>query len=490
MYLTITSTAPSASDLGFLLHKHPDRAQQFAMSAGTAHVVYPEATSERCTVALILEVDPVALVRRGRHGGDAFALSQYVNDRPYAASSMLAVALGKVFRTAMSGTCTARPELVRFPLPLDIHLPSLPSVGGAAMVHDLFEPLGWSVRADAIALDDTVPRWGSSRYVDVHLHGDVVLAAALSHLYVLLPVLDNAKHYWVSSDEVDKLVRAGRGWLNGHPHGDLIMRRYLAHQHEYVASAVARLAEADDLPVAALDDAVDNEPAGGVHGGDTAGAMDTVAGRPLAAARRQSVAAELRAAGAARVLDLGCGEGALVRDLICDASFTEVAGSDVSPRALQVAERRLNLARMPDTQRARLRLFQASLTYRDERLSGYDAIVLMEVIEHLDPERLPALEHTIFGAARPATVVMTTPNAEYNVRYERLTAGTMRHRDHRFEWSRAQFRDWAEGVCSRMGYGVRFEPVGGVDPEVGPPTQLAVFSRLASAATADRTVAS
>ncbi|NDL60001.1 3' terminal RNA ribose 2'-O-methyltransferase Hen1 [Phytoactinopolyspora mesophila] len=464
MYVTITSTAESATDLGYLLHKHPDRAQQFTVSTGVVHVFYPEATPERCTVALVLEVDPIGLVRGRRHGGDAFALSQYVNDRPYAASSMLAVALGKVFRTAMAGKCAARPDLVDLPLPLEIHVPALPSVGGAAMVADLFEPLGWSVEASPIPLDETMPAWGDSRYLDLRLRGTVVLAQALSHLYVLLPVLDDAKHYWVSSDEVDKLIRSGSGWLAGHPRRELITRRFLVNQRELVSAAVARLAEADDLPPEALDNAVD---------GDSR-TDDTV---PLVVLRRQAVLEALHTVGAARVVDLGCGEGALLRDLIEDARFSEILGVDVSPRALQVAERRLNLDRMPDSQRARLRLLQSSLTYRDQRLAGYDAIVLMEVIEHLDPARLPALEKTVFTHARPGTVVVTTPNAEHNVRYEGLRAGTMRHRDHRFEWTRAEFAGWAEGVCASSGYHVRFVPIGDDDPEVGPPTQMAVFSR-------------
>lgn len=465
MYLTITSTAAPATDLGYLLHKHPDRVQQFDISAGVAHVFYPEATDERCTVALLLEIDPIALVRGRRYGGDAFALSQYVNDRPYAASSMLAVALAKVFRTAMAAKCDARPHLVDQPLPLEIRLPALPSAGGAPMVRQLFEPLGWSVEATPIPLDETVPEWGDSRYVRARLRGTVVLAQALSHLYVLLPVLDNAKHYWVSSDEVDKLVRAGGGWLADHPERELITRRYLAHQRELVATATARLAEVDDLPPEALDNAVDD---------NEEKACDAL---PLVARRRHAVLDALRQEGAASVVDLGCGEGALLRELIQDSRFSDVLGVDVSPRALEVAERRLNLSRMPDSQRARLRLIQASLTYRDERLAGYDAAVLMEVIEHLDPQRLPALENTVFAQARPRTVIVTTPNVEHNVRYERLAAGTMRHRDHRFEWTRAEFTAWATSVCDRTGYVVRFLPIGDDDPEVGPPTQLAVFSR-------------
>jgi 3' terminal RNA ribose 2'-O-methyltransferase Hen1 len=465
VYLTLTSTGPDASALGYLLHKHPDRVQEFPVSAGTVTVFYPEANDARCTVALLLEIDPIALVRgrRGARGqAAAFALGQYVNDRPYAGSSMLAVALGKVFRTALAGRCDARPELVDRSLPLEVRIPVLPTSGGPDLVRDLFGPLGWEVDAEAIALDQTMPGWGDSRYVDLRLRGDLVLADALSHLYVLMPVLDAGKHYWVSAEEVDKLVRAAGSWLPTHPARELITSRYLAHQRDLVATATARLAEVDDLPPGAFDEAVPEPSA--------------VVSRPLVALRKEAVLATLHAAGAARVADLGCGEGALLRELIRDPAFTDVLGADVSSRALALAERRLDLARMPDQQRDRLTLLQSSLTYRDARLRGYDAGVLMEVVEHLDPERLPALEDTVFTFARPRTVVVTTPNAEHNVRYPDLAAGGVRHHDHRFEWTREQFGQWARGVAERTGYDVGFQPVGDDDPVVGPPTQLAVFS--------------
>ena len=439
--------------------------QSFEVSAGRAYVFYPEAAAGRCTAALLLEVDPVALVR-GRHpaGADAFSLAHYVNDRPCAASSLLAVALSRVFRTAMAGRCDARPRLAAQPLPLEIHVPALPCRGGVAVATRLFAPLGWSVQARPVPLDAQVPRWGDSRFLDLRLRGEVRLAEALNHLYVLLPVLDDAKHYWVAPDEVDKLVRAGEGWLHTHPERDLIVNRYLAHQRALAASAVGRLAEIDDTEPAVLDDAVpaDDGPA---------------PTRPLRAQRAQAVLTVLRDAGAARVLDLGCGEGALIRELISDPRFSEVVGVDVSPRALQIAARRLRLDQRPERQRDRVRLFQSSLTYRDDRLTGFDAAVLMEVIEHVDPPRLGALERTVFAHARPGTVVVTTPNAEHNVRFADLPAGAMRHHDHRFEWSRAQFRAWAEAVAAAHGYGVRLASVGIDDPDVGPPTQLAVFTR-------------
>ena len=486
VYLTITSTADCATDLGFLLHKHPGRAQSFEVSAGKAHVFYPEATEHRCTAALLLEVDPIALVRGRRFGGDTFSLGQYVNDRPYAASSMLAVALGKVFRTAMAGRCEARPDLPALALPLEIHVPSLPSVGGRDLVRRFFEPLGWAVEVTSIPLDLTIPAWGDSEYVDLRLRGTMPLSQALAHLYVLLPVLDNAKHYWVSNDEVDKLVRAGSGWLHEHPERDLIVRRYLKHQKDLVLSAVGRLAEIDDALPESLDNAVaDSEN----HGSDA----DAEAGKdtqseqrpmPLVEHRRMAVTEELKREGASRVVDLGCGEGTLLRALLKDSSFQEILGVDVSHKALELAERRLQLDRLPDTQRARLTLLQSSLTYRDERFAGFDAVVLMEVIEHVDLPRLPSLERTVFAQARPKTVIVTTPNAEHNVRYEFLAAGTMRHRDHRFEWTRAEFAGWANRIADHHGYTVRFRSIGEDDPEVGPPTQMAVFTRTDSHAKA------
>ncbi|WP_335939229.1 3' terminal RNA ribose 2'-O-methyltransferase Hen1 [Streptomyces sp. PTD5-9] len=477
MFLTISTTGDlerPATDLGFLLHKHPDKAQAFSTSHGTAHVFYPEASAERCTAALLLEVDPVALVRRGRgkgtDGAPDAALAQYVNDRPYAASSLLSVAMSTVFKSALRGVCQARPERARTPLPLRIVVPALPARGGPELVRRLFGPLGWrSLEAVAVPLDERFPEWGDSRYVRLVLEGEMRLADALRQLYVLLPVLDDAKHYWVAPDEVDKLLRAGEGWLAAHPEQKLITQRYLSRRRSLTLQAarrleLVRLAESDDLDVEHVDNAVDET-------------VDTEERPvPLAEQRRTAILDALRAAGARRVLDLGCGQGQLVQALLKDVRFTEIVGVDVSVRALTIAARRLKTARMGERQAARVTLQQGSLTYTDKRLQGYDAAVLSEVVEHLDPPRLPALEYAVFGSARPRTVLVTTPNAEYNVRWETLPAGHMRHGDHRFEWTRAEFRDWARGVAGRHGYGVEFLPVGPDDPEVGPPTQMAVFT--------------
>ena len=458
MLLTITTTLDPATDLGYLLHKNPARAQTFQLGVGAAHVFYPQATDDRCTAALLLEVDPVGLVRgRKKSPQEAVTLGQYVNDRPYAASSMLSVALKGVFGTALTGRCAARPELAAGPIPLELHLPAVPCRGGAGLALRIFEPLGWTVAATPIPLDPQLPQWGDSRYLDLRLSGTLRLADALNHVYVLLAVLDDAKHYWVSTDEVDKLIRAGGTWLAAHPEKTLIARRYLAHKRELAATALERLADVDDTEPEQLEN-VDEQPA-----------------LPLAVQRRETVRAALHETNARTVGDLGCGEGALLTDLAVDRQFTRLLGTDVSARSLSIAARRLRrrLEHEPD----RVELFQSSLVYRDDRLTGLDAAVLMEVVEHVDPPRLAALARCVFGYAAPRTVLVTTPNVEHNVRYAGLPAGGLRHRDHRFEWTRAEFANWAANVCATHGYTVEHRPIGPVDPDVGPPTQLAVFTR-------------
>ncbi len=467
MILTITTTHTPATDLGFLLHKHPDRAQSFDLSVGTAHVFYPEATEERCTVALLLEVDALELARgSGRSTMSDFTLGQYVNDRPYAASSLLASAMKRVFSTAASGTLKSNQALADTAIPLEIRIPALPCRGSSDFARELFEPLGWDVAAHAVELDPEFPEWGDSRYLDLTLAGTLRLADALNQLYVLLPVLDDAKHYWVGDDEIDKLVRHGEGWLEAHPLRDAIARRYLAHQKGLFNEAIDRLVEAGgDDPEALPPEATPVE--------------DLPQPRAkLAWTRRDAIVAELKALGVRSVADVGCGDGALLRPLLADASFARIVGTDVSATALARGSRRMHLADMSERQSDRLTLFQSSATYRDRRLEGLDAVVLMEVIEHLDIDRLPALEASIFTHARPRHVIVSTPNRDYNVLYEGMADGALRHPDHRWEFTRSEFRAWADAVCAAHGYIVRIEGTGEVDESLGSPTQMAVFSRV------------
>jgi 3' terminal RNA ribose 2'-O-methyltransferase Hen1 len=463
--LTIRTTHRPATDLGFLLHKNPARLQSFKQSFGEAHVFYPEASDDACTAALLLDVDPVALVR-GKHGAssDSGPLGQYVNDRPYVASSFLSVAISDVFGTAMAGRSKERPELADTPISLTARMAVVPCRGGENVLRDLFQPLGYAVAAQQHPLGDDAA--DLSRYFTVELSAQKRLSELLTHLYVLVPVLDDQKHYWVGPEEVEKLLRHGEGWLASHPERDNIARRYLRHRRSLVDDAIARLT-ADEEPAEEEDVELERD------------AEEQKLERPLSLneQRLSTVLAALRGSGAKRVLDLGCGEGQLLRVLLEDARFEEIVGMDVSYRALEVASDRLHLDRLPPKRRERIRLMHGSIVYRDSRLTGFDAAAVVEVIEHLDPPRLSAFERVLFEFARPGTVVITTPNAEYNSRWPSLPAGRFRHRDHRFEWTRAEFARWCSSIAGRFGYGARFAPVGQEDPEVGSPTQMAIFTR-------------
>ena len=447
MLLTISTTHRPATDLGYLLHKNPARAQRFKLAFGEAHVFYTEASEERCTAALLLDIDTLGLVR-----GPGAMLSDYVNDRAYVSSSFLCVAIARVFGTALSGRAKERPELATTPIPLEASLAAVPCRGSDDIVGSLFGPLGYEVDADGDA---------EARYRNVRLRTTRTVAELLSHVYVLLPVLDNRKHYWIGQAEVDKLLAHGKGWLEEHPERAYIVRRYLGHRKSLAADATARLEE-DAAPTDSDGEAPapESEKHPSLHDQRLEWVMDT-----------------LKAASAKRVADIGCGEGQLLRRLLPDRDFTEIVGAEASPRALEIAERRLKLRKLNEADRKRIRLVQTGLTYRDKRLEGFDAATVVEVVEHIDPDRLPAFEQALFGHAQPRMVLLTTPNREYNVRFERLGDGGLRHRDHRFEWSRAEFAAWARSVSERYGYEDEIGGIGPDDPEVGAPTLRGVFRR-------------
>jgi 3' terminal RNA ribose 2'-O-methyltransferase Hen1 len=333
------------------------------------------------------------------------------------------------------------------------------------LLRQLFEPLGYQVTAEPIALDPHFPDWDDSQYLAIRLAGTLTLREALEHLVVLLPVLDDDKHYWVGTDEVDKLLRRGGQWLGAHPDRDLITRRYLRHDRRLATDALRRLM---------VDDAADPET-----DDEASDAAELIAERKVGL-HDQRIAAVMSAiaeSGAVRVLDVGCGSGKLIAALLKLPQVRQVTGMDVSHRALKAAARRLHLDELSPRARERVELLHGSITYTDRRLREFDAAAVVEVIEHLDPPRLGAFELSLFGNARPTVVVLTTPNAEYNTLFGSLPAGALRHADHRFEWSRAEFSDWAAAVAARHGYQVSVSGVGPEDPALGCPTQLAVFSR-------------
>jgi 3' terminal RNA ribose 2'-O-methyltransferase Hen1 len=460
MLLTITSTHQPASDLSYLLHKHPDKVHEIEISTGVAHVFYPEVSENKCTICLLLDLDPVALVRRsnGPRGND-FALEQYVNDRPYVASSFMSSAIVKAFNTAMSGRCKDKPELVTVTMPFEVQIAAIPVRGGEAVVKQLFEPLGYSIELQRHPVDPHFPEWGHSRYFTLRLKNTVTVQQLLSHLYILIPVCDNDKHYWIGQHEIEKLLEKGKDWLPSHPAKEFITMRYLKNQRSLANQVMEVLLQDEVTGEEVENDQPEPEQKKRVHD-----------------LRLQAVRDELLLANAKTVVDLGCGEGKLLRLLMAEKQFEQILGMDVSYRSLEIAKDKLKLDKLQPNQRQRIELIQGSLTYRDKRIEGFDAAALVEVIEHLDEPRLAALEKIVFKYAKPVDVVVTTPNAEYNKKFEGLSAGQMRHSDHRFEWTRAEFQQWGNRIAEQYNYNVIYKPVGEEDGEVGALTQMAVFT--------------
>lgn len=461
MLLTITTTHQPATDLSYLLHKHPAKVQQAELSGGIAHIFYTEVTEERCTAALLLDIDPVGLVRKnnGPRGND-FALEQYVNDRPYVASSFMSNAISKAYSSALNGRCKDKPELVDVPMPFEVTIAVLPVRGGETVLQDLFAPLGYSIEAERHTLDPAFPEWGDSRYFTVKLRNTLTLQQLLSHLYILIPVCDNDKHYFIGKEEVEKLLAKGKDWLPTHPAHQFIIMRYLKHRKALASEALETLLKDE---AAEVEEQVEKEDYGS-------------APRPrVHDVRLHTVKEELLKTGAKRIADLGCGGGKLLRLIFPERQFEFILGMDVSFQSVEIAKDKLKVDRLPPSEQQRLEIIQGSLLYRDKRLEGFDAAALVEVIEHLDEPRLLALEKVLFQYARPKTVIITTPNADYNVKFRNYEEGQMRHTDHRFEWTRAEFAAWGDKVAAEHGYTVTYKPVGLEDPEAGGLTQMAIF---------------
>ncbi|MGK7935724.1 MAG: 3' terminal RNA ribose 2'-O-methyltransferase Hen1 [Xenococcaceae cyanobacterium] len=462
MLLTITTTHKPATDLGFLLHKHPDKFQSVDLSMGKAHIFYPESSLDKTTVALLLDIDPIDMVRGARKlSGTGFPLRQYVNDRPYVASSFMSVAIAKAFATAMNGTCKTKPELVETQIPLEAKISVLPAPkGGETLIRKMFEPLGYRVKLQQHILDTQFTDWGDSKYFTLELSQTITIKELLSHLYVLIPALDNDKHYFISQSEIDKLLEKGKNWLSTHPEKEQITRRYLLNLNSLSRLALERLNEGEERENLEAEENAEQKQR-----------KETLHQKRLALVLEQ-----LKRSGAEKVIDLGCGEGKLLRMLFKEKQFQEIAGMDVSEGELSKAKDRLHWEEMPPKQKERIRLFQGALTYKDKRLEGYDAAAMVEVIEHLDENRLPALERVVFEFAKPKLIILTTPNREYNIMFENMKTGSMRHTDHRFEWTRQEFESWAKEVAARNNYQVEFLPVGEVAEQVGAPAQMGIFT--------------
>ena len=447
-----TSDLSPATDLGYLLHKNPQRVHDISFSFGKGTVFYPQADAQTCSVALLMEVDNIDLRKRMRDKDEL--LSQYVNDRPYTCSSFMSVLLKRAFCSAMSGSCKEKPQLPSLSINFKVRLSCL-KAGSDELIKKLFEPLGYQLWIERYELEFD---WGKSPYVSLALAKKTTLSQLLKHLYVLLPVLDNDKHYWVARDEVEKLLAEGEGWLKHHPEKEMISRRYLKYRGALTRQALKNLHDGEVESVEIITE------------------KEVIVKRTHNKIRLQGMIDILRKLPVKSVLDLGCGEGRLLQLLMKEKYLYSVSGVDVSLTSLKYAAERLKMEFLPQMQKERLHLFQSSATHLDRRFSKQDLIFLVEVIEHMDEDRLPDLEASIWGEAAPQWLVVTTPNREYNCLFD-MKENELRHGDHRFEWTRKEFSDWASAVAVKYNYRVNYQGLGAEDPLYGAITQVAVFEK-------------
>lgn len=466
-----------ASDLSDLLHKNPDNLHEFSVSFGKAHVFFSEHNDDVCSATLFMDLDSIDIVKSYQSpAGESRLLKQYVNDRPYAVNSFFTVALSRAYRTALSGKCPRKPELAKQALPFTVHLPVLPSRGGEALIRELFEPLGYQLTIQPYLYDSALPDWGNSSYFDVTFTATLTIQQLLQHFYVLIPVLDNEKHYWVTVDEVDKLLIHGSEWIPTHPKKPLIARRYLKKQGSLTRKALDKL-QVNESQLTEEELKADQEATQEKADINSQAKEDKLEKKiRLNDLRIQKVTETIRTYGVNNVIDMGCGEGKYLREYLKIPSLQKVVGVEVSSQVLKRAEERLKIDRLPERLRDKVKLLQGSLTYNDKRTQGYDMVTCIEVIEHIDEDRLDAFAQSLFGFAKPTYVVLTTPNVEFNATFENLPAGKFRHSDHRFEWDRKTFENWCDDVCQQYGYQVSFDGIGEVHPEYGSPTQMGLFT--------------
>ena len=462
MLITISTTRSPATDLAILLNKNAARFQTTPLSFGKAHVFYPIATEAECKAVLLLDIDPIEIIRTKKRSSD-MPLEQYVNDRPYVASSFLSVALSQSFGTTLNGRCRLRPDLVDEILPLKVEIHVVLARGGAELIGRLFSPLGYKVTIKGYPLDEQFAEWGESNIYQVGLENNLTIKELLRHLYLLLPVLDNKKHYFVGEEEMEKLLKHGKGWLSQHPEKELISTRFLKFQRSLAKLALERLSEGEETEEQEIKPKTLEE--------------EFEESRSLNEERYGTVLSALKNHEVVSVLDIGCGEGKFLKLLMHERRFKRIVGMDVAIRLLEIATDKLNINKLPQLQKERISLMHGSLMYRDKRLAGFDAITVIEVIEHLEPYRLVHFERVLFEFASPQLIIITTPNVEYNVLWEKLSSGKFRHPDHRFEWNRQEFQGWASRMAVKYHYKVNFLPIGPEDPQFGAPTQMGIFKK-------------
>ncbi len=442
MILNFNVKGENADKISFLLHKSPNKLHQFSLGFGSAYVFYSKYERNDVSFSLLVDIDPIDLVRGKNKNSQG--IFDYVNDRPYATSSFLCSAIAQVFSTALSGRSKEYEHLVKEEMEFKVEVVSLKVKTNLIMLNKIFDPLGYELEIKSHLLDEKIFGEEESNYVDLILKNKLTLQSVLQHLYVLIPVFDNNKHYFVNNDEVEKLLSKGGDWIDVHPEKDFITSRYLNSKF------------------------IDAKKLESLFSKEQNKMIEERKKNSLNSQRLSQVTDVIESLNIKSLVDLGCGEGKLIKELLNNTSVEKILGVDISINVLKKAARKLKY----DTVKDKIELVQSSAVYYDERFTEYEAICLIEVIEHIDEQKLYLLKENVFNLVKPKYVIITTPNVEYNTVYE---LDGYRHSDHRFEWSRSEFRLWCEEICNQYNYDVEYFSIGEEMETVGNSTQMGVF---------------
>lgn len=456
MQLAIKATGEGAKMLSFLLSKNPQNLYDRMEKGYRVRLTYTVFSDSEVEALIFVTPDPVELVK---NSPDTYEITQYINDREFVVSSIFCSNTRSALGTALNG----RPkeeylDWAKHAFQLTIGFGPVATDLPDAAIKNLFEPLGYQTEIERGRADYNFQFKERSSARFINLQSKVTLQNALQHLFVLIPVLDDYRHYFIDEREIEKLERYGEGWLADHPLKELIIKRTLrfrelidqmvlnSHQTELINEAVTPEPNISSQPVVRLN--------------------------KLRYQRLVKIIEDLAARES--IVDFGAGEGKLSVRLGFIPGVKEILAVEPTEKEQLRALKRFSEASRKDDFIAPTPVW-GSLFYYDEQLCGKDVMILSEVIEHIDESRLPRVMDTILGSYKPQVLLITTPNAEYNPVYQ-MEEG-IRHKDHRFEWSRAEFAEWTYCLARNYAYEVQIDGIGEEAEGYGHPSQLAILTR-------------
>ncbi|MDN4617361.1 3' terminal RNA ribose 2'-O-methyltransferase Hen1 [Paenibacillus sp. PsM32] len=481
MYLTIKATGEHANMISHLLAKNPHNLYDRTEKGARVRLVYTSFEPHDTEAILFVTPDPIELVKGTP---DHYDITQYINDRELAVSSLFCSYIRPALGTALNGKPKADyMNWVDYQFDLQMTFGPVASDLPDHVVESLFQPLGYEVQMERGEIDYSFDLKNRSTVRHIQISGQQTLQQMLRQVYILIPVLDNYKHYYINEDEIERLRRYGEGWLSTHPQHDLMIKRSLRfaplikEYEQQVANDASMDTLLTEISTHSVEDATAQaesaEPLEIIDGLETTIEPPVVRLNELryrAIVEQVSLLPQRK-----QVIDFGAGEGKLSVRLGQIEGVEQVWAVEPSMQSqLRAIDRFAKLeGRTDDVIPV---ITTGSLFYRDERWIDQDVIILCEVIEHINEVRLPQVIHTLFTDYRPQTLIITTPNREYNEVYD-MDTEEIRHADHRFEWTRAEFEQYCTQWIQNRPYTFTISGIGEKHEQYGQPTQMVVFHR-------------